>query len=548
MRFNLKPAAVLLVLVAVAVAGMWAGVVPRPFSVVAVQPVKIQSVEDAGQYLRVTAFITSELKSVRITFPDTFPIDENRHWKFDKPIDIVIEPTAFYSVTPVGEQVAKDNFAYGKGRLCIGKRTKTLYYNRLGEPYQVLEYAVQVKQGGFTVATEKAKIAPNTPSKIQVRDITIDFPGWLNRGATPPTKDYVLKEGKVFLERTFLEDFYYYATDTTKWQGWLDKYGDCDSAYTDRQIFVEGVVDKEGNRWTPPSITMPASVTRYEVVGDEVRWYHPLLLGATGVVTITLPKDFIGAHIVEVHKVVKANIKSVDGNTEGFKGGETRTLLVTVENTGNDDGVVQLWIDAQGFYGTASDTVPSGSEKVIRLPVTATYRDSDTQVSGKVVAYAAGEIQDTYDIRLSIKGGERDTSPETGSPAERAVVLTPEKVVFKGDNVYKGSIIAIGVKKVGIETGSGLTKLTFENVHRVLIFPIMHRFTLATSDTDMDMLEYSMLLRLHVTSENVVKVYRNGEMVGKNVTEYTYTNPIAYLLALIPIALLVLWAYLPKRR
>ena len=66
---NMNTGIILVVFVAgLLLIGVWTGAVPKPFEIVGVQPVQIQSVNGVGSVLRVTSLLPAEQKSVRKQF------------------------------------------------------------------------------------------------------------------------------------------------------------------------------------------------------------------------------------------------------------------------------------------------------------------------------------------------------------------------------------------------------------------------------------------------------------------------------------------------
>ncbi len=549
------------VIVGLIIAGMLLGVVPKPFNIISSQPVQIQSIKGTGSFLRVTASISPDQKAIAIHFPSKFSINDSAYWKITKPISIFITPLSFYAVTPIGREVSHLNFVYGKGWECLTTEATTTTYKVLNSPYQEMNFKVAVSQAGHIISTKMISIEPRASSTVNIKGINMDFPGWLSRGASPPTKSYVIKDTKVWLRSTFLKDFYNipfsypYPSTPYSWQGWLKYHGDCNTNYNAQQIFVTGVINHEGNRWTPPPVALlPFSVQSRAVVGSNVYWYHLLPYSATGLMTITLPKSFIGAEIVQINRIMKVKITHVSGDFKTpYTAGQLKYFYVTVKNSGADGGNVEVTVVSTVFYGSASTYVKAGQVKVLRLPITSRY--SPKAISDKVnlVVYGGGVVQDTYSFLLKESkpmSGSINVKPNTlPTSAMRQITISHNKIQFTGNNVYTGNVIGIGIKGIGIETGRGLLHLKFENMHRDLFFPLQHSFTLLPSTTRSEAISYSpILIRLQVTSEETMNVSVNGILVAQNVTAYSYTNPDIYLLLLIPLFFIVALIYIPKRR
>jgi len=443
---------------------------------------------------------------------------------------------------------------YGKGWECFNIDTTTTYYNVLNSPYQEMKYGVTIKQGGSTIASKIVTIEPRASSTVNIKGINMDFPGWLSRGASVPTKSYVIKDTKVWLRSTFLKDFYNIPYSFPQsppahnsWSGWLGKYGDCNTNYNAQQIFVTGITDHEGHKWIPPvQAPLPFSVKHRAMVGNDVYWYYALPFTATGIVTITLPKSFIGAQIVQLNRIMQVKITHVSGDFKTpYTAGETRYFYVTVKNSGNDGGNVQISAEGTDFYGTGSGYIKGDSEGVITVPVTSKFSPKGVTETVKFLAYAANKLQYTYTkVKLTIAKPNSQANPSfpntPTSGGGRVVIISSNLSTFTGSNVYSGSVIGIGVKGIGIHTGNGIFQLKFENMHRDLFFPIEHSFTLVTSSTHTPAIGYWILLRAHITSEETMNVSNGGVIVAHNITEYSYTNPDIYLLLLIPMFFLIL--------
>lgn len=563
-----KKLAVLIPVIIIVLSGIlvsFLGVLPfKPSGITSIQEITIQNkdIEQSGSFLRVSIDITDDQKSTKIIFPSKAEINETAYWKFDKPIEILITPEEFYSIMPIGERVSQPSFQYGLRPWYLGcsGKFKTLTYNRLGNPLQEAVFKTEVKQGGRLVGREYTTISVNKPSSFNIKDIEIDFPGWLSRGMVSPTRDYVIKEGKIFEERDFNKNFIIISDDPTRWKGWLVKYGECDTDYTDKQIFSTGVRGKEGKWWLPPYVynskdlsypyRLPNGVTRIEVTGTDVKWHHPVVYGLTGRVTITLPASFIGAQIVEVRKVMNVKITNVEGNTENFIGGETRTFLVSLKNDGNDRGKVTVSVDSPDFYGSNTGEIEANGRTVVTLPITAKFKDKYTSTSCDIVAYAANKEQDRYGKSCSITVKEVPSSPDEGGeiPGEITPVKGNKEVVissstgiiqFTGENVYKGRILALSVKPLKVEqTIADNLVNVFKDQNIEYVTP--SKYSLLTSDEDVDGIRTSGLMRFDVVSENPMNVTLDGVLVEENVMEYTYTNPVFGFLTN-PLVLLVIF-------
>ena len=85
--------------------------------------------------------------------------------------------------------------------------------------------------------------------------------------------------------------------------------------------------------------------------------------------------------------------------------------------------------------------------------------------------------------------------------------------------------------------GSSLTQFTFE--YSVGMVSERQKFSIVTSDSDSDAYTYSMLLKINVESKYHTKVYKDGILIAENVTSYSYTNPVFYLLVLLPFMVVV---------
>ncbi len=537
----------------------------KPSGISSIQEITIESedIEQSGNYLRVSVDITDDQKSTKIIFPSKVEINETAYWEFNKPIEIFITPEAFYSIMSIGKLISQPSFQYGLRPWylgCTGK-FKTVTYNRLGNPLQEAVFKTEIRQDNSLVGREYTTISANKPSNFKIKDIEVDFPGWLSRGSVPPLRDYIIKEGQIYEERDFNKNFIIISPDDPRrWKGWLVKYGECDTDYTDKQIFSTGVMGKDDKWWLPPYIynsknpdypyPLPRGVSRIEISETDVKWHHPKVYGLTGRVTITLPASFVGAKIIEVKKVMDIEITSVEGNTENFVGGETRTFLVGLKNDGNDRGIVTVSVAGPDFYGSNTGEIEANGRTVITLPITAKFRDKYTSVPCDIIAYAANKEQDRYKNSCSITVEEVPSGPDDGDeiPDETVPVKGNREVVidsstgtiqFTGNNVYKGRILAINVKPLKVEqtiTDNLINAFKDQNIEYVT----SSKYSLLTSDKDVDAIKASGLMKLDIVSENTMNVTRNGILIEENVMEYTYTHPILKFLSN-PIVLVILF-------
>jgi hypothetical protein len=323
---------------------------------------------------------------------------------------------------------------------------------------------------------------------------------------------------------------------------------------------INNIIDDFAVRWGSTDFE---GYTDVDVSPTEITLTHPLR-SVAGAVTIWYPDSFVGAIIQEKPLDVRTKIISINPSSFDLKEDELGRFQVSVKNIGTDDGPIRVVGEGEGFSISCDDEkrVASGQTLTWNCVVGLLGIDAGTQIQVNSVITALGVLGDDSES-LSLKGTRSsladdndgdgipnnvDKCPDTkgvrtneGCPSDPAIFetgiwVTDNQILFKGDNVYYGSIWAIGFKTANVETTSLIDQaigvLSGRGVEFVTstIIPFKKNVRIVTASGE-DIVYYSILLKADIDFGLPSAIYVGGVQQGVSEQDgFHFTSPLFYIL------------------